>query len=61
MTDDEFLAAFFGGELGTAAFRHRDHLRLAWLMVRLPRRHWSEGSLEHGRRAWREPDLAPLP
>jgi len=27
----------------------------------LPRRHWSEGPLEHGRRAWREPELAPLP
>ena len=127
-TDDEFLAAFFGGRLGAAEFRHRDDLRLAWLMVRrcgldgggdrvvegikrlaaaqgvpdryhetitrfwlrlvghavgvrpeiddferfleafplllhgsLPRRHWSEGPLGHGRRAWREPDLAPLP
>ena len=34
MNRDEFLDAFFGGELGAGDFRHRDHLRLAWLMVR---------------------------
>lgn len=34
MTDDEFLHAFFGGTLPNAAFHHRDHLRLAWLVVR---------------------------
>lgn len=34
VNDEEFLAAFFGGEFGADAFRHRDHLRLAWLMIR---------------------------
>ena len=34
MRDEEFLEAFFGGRLGAGEFRHRDHLRLAWLMVR---------------------------
>ena len=32
--DDEFLRAFFGLGLLNAEFRHRDHLRLAWLAVR---------------------------
>ncbi len=34
MTDDEFLRAFFSLSLPTSAFRHRDHLRLAWLVAR---------------------------
>lgn len=34
MTDDEFLHAFFSLTLPHAAFRHRDHLRLAWLVTR---------------------------
>ncbi len=34
MTDDEFLHAFFSLRLPNEAFRHRDHLRLAWLVVR---------------------------
>jgi hypothetical protein len=34
MTDDEFLRAFFDLSLPNSAFRHRDHLRLAWLVVR---------------------------
>jgi hypothetical protein len=34
MTDDEFLHAFFSLTLPHSAFRHRDHLRLAWLAVR---------------------------
>ena len=34
MTDDEFLHAFFALTLPHAAFRHRDHLRLAWLVAR---------------------------
>ena len=29
--DDEFLEAFHSCRLGTAEFRHADHLRLAWL------------------------------
>ena len=32
MGDEEFLEAFDRGEL--AEFRHRDHLRLAWLQIR---------------------------
>src|SRR5689334_14662209 len=31
MTDDAMLAAFAGGELDPAAFRHREHVRTAWL------------------------------
>jgi hypothetical protein len=34
MTDDEFLHAFFALTLPHAAFHHRDHLRLAWLVAR---------------------------
>jgi hypothetical protein len=33
MTDDEFLQAFSEGRLANHEFRHRDHLRLAWLQV----------------------------
>jgi hypothetical protein len=32
--DDEFLAAFEAGAIPNTAFRHHDHLRLAWLYVR---------------------------
>jgi N-formylglutamate deformylase len=32
--DDEFLRAFFGLTLPSSEFRHRDHLRLAWLAVK---------------------------
>ncbi len=34
VSDDEFLRAFFSAELANSDFHHRDHLRLAWLMVR---------------------------
>jgi hypothetical protein len=34
MSDDEFVAAFLSGAVPTAAFHHRDHLRLAWCLVR---------------------------
>ena len=34
MNDDDFLRAFLGGALPPAQFHHRDHLRLAWLLVR---------------------------
>jgi hypothetical protein len=34
MTDREFLRAFFDLSLDHSAFHHRDHLRLAWLVVR---------------------------
>jgi hypothetical protein len=33
-SDDEFLRAFFGLTVANSEFRHRDHLRLAWLAVR---------------------------
>lgn len=34
MTDDDFLQAFARGTIANSDFRHRDHLRLAWLQVR---------------------------
>ena len=34
VSDDEFLHAFFSAELANSDFHHRDHLRLAWLVVR---------------------------
>jgi len=34
MTDDEFLGSFMNCTLPAHAFRHRDHLRLAWILVR---------------------------
>ena len=34
MTDDEFVAAFEGLTLPPAAFRHADHVRLAWIYLR---------------------------
>jgi hypothetical protein len=34
MTDDDFVAAFLSGRLSPAAFHHRDHLRLAWCLIR---------------------------
>jgi hypothetical protein len=34
MSDDAFLQAFADCSLSPGAFHHRDHLRLAWLLVR---------------------------
>ncbi len=34
MTDAEFVAAFESCALPAQAFRHRDHVRLAWLYLR---------------------------
>jgi hypothetical protein len=34
MSDDEFLHGFMDGSLLPGHFHHRDHLRLAWLLVR---------------------------
>lgn len=34
MDDRAFLAAFEGGTLSEENFHHRDHIRLAWLMLR---------------------------
>jgi hypothetical protein len=128
VTDSELLAAFESSALPNAAFRHADHLRVAWLCLRgegpeaggerfvgglrrfaaahgvpqlyhetltrfwlrlvahvmeaagapdrfdavvaryprlldktLPRHHWQPATLEAGRGAWVEPDLAPVP
>jgi hypothetical protein len=33
-SDDDFVRAFEGGELDTDEFRHRDHIRLAWIVLR---------------------------
>jgi len=35
MTDDDFVQAFLSGSLANAQFHHRDHLRLAWVLIRL--------------------------
>ncbi|HYL77202.1 MAG TPA: hypothetical protein VEU96_23510 [Bryobacteraceae bacterium] len=35
MTDREFLSAFERCEIPNEQFRHRDHLRLAWIYLRL--------------------------
>jgi hypothetical protein len=34
MSDEEFVRAFHEGALPNAAFGHRDHVRLAWLLTR---------------------------
>lgn len=34
MNDDEFVQGFLCGSLPPAQFHHRDHLRLAWCLVR---------------------------
>jgi hypothetical protein len=74
LPDDEFLRAFFGLTLANSEFRHRDHLRLAWLAEFLaafpllldkntPLRHWSRESMfgAEARAAWQDPDLVALP
>jgi hypothetical protein len=33
-SDDEFVHAFLHGALSPAQFHHRDHLRLAWCLIR---------------------------
>lgn len=35
MTDNDFVEAFLTGSLPPTQFHHRDHLRLAWVLVRL--------------------------
>lgn len=35
MTDNDFVTAFLTGSLPPTQFHHRDHLRLAWVLVRL--------------------------
>jgi len=34
LSDDAFLHAFFDARLASSEFHHRDHLRLAWRLVR---------------------------
>ncbi len=34
MDDDAFVRAFLDGSLPPARFHHRDHLRLAWVLIR---------------------------
>ncbi len=34
LADSQFLEAFYTGVIPNQAFRHRDHLRLAWIEVR---------------------------
>ena len=34
MNDEEFVQMFMDGSLPPGQFRHRDHLRLAWLLIR---------------------------
>ena len=34
MNDDEFAQAFLTGSLPPGQFHHRDHLRLAWVLIR---------------------------
>jgi len=34
MSDDNFLRAFMDGSLSPQQFHHRDHLRVAWLLLR---------------------------
>src|SRR5579862_8183170 len=33
MNDDEFVNAFMTGTLPNTAFHHRDHVRLAWILI----------------------------
>jgi hypothetical protein len=33
MNDDDFVSAFLAGSLPPTQFHHRDHLRLAWLLI----------------------------
>jgi hypothetical protein len=34
MSDEDFVAAFFSGRIANTSFHHRDHLRLAWCLIR---------------------------
>jgi hypothetical protein len=48
LSDDDFLRAFFSAELPNSSFHHRDHLRLAWLMVRRHGRVEAEARVTEG-------------
>lgn len=51
MKDDALVSAFEAGTLPPAGFRHREHVRLAWLYLRRHRRADAERRLLHGLRA----------
>src|SRR5215472_16010271 len=34
LTDEDFVTAFLSGRLPPTGFHHRDHLRLAWCLIR---------------------------
>lgn len=54
MTDHDLLTAFTTGSLDPAAFRHRDHVRVAWLMLERHPRAEAERRLLEGLRALAE-------
>ncbi len=50
--DEEFLHAFFSGTLPNAAFHHRDHLRLAWLVILRDAPELAEETVANGIPLW---------
>jgi hypothetical protein len=54
MTDDLLLQTFYAGTLPPADFRHRDHVRLAWLLIGRHDRAEAERRLIRGLRALAE-------
>jgi hypothetical protein len=54
---DEFLRKFEAAEVGQRDFRHRDHLRMAWLYTNK----YGHREAEERATRWVEPDLTPIP
>jgi hypothetical protein len=52
MTDAEFVAAFLSGALAPTSFHHRDHLRLAWCLIRQWGTSAATGTIRDGIRAF---------
>lgn len=48
MNDDAFLAAFEACTIPNHAFRHREHVRVAWLYLRRDGREAGEEAVVHG-------------
>jgi hypothetical protein len=48
MTDDDFVAAFLSGRLPPTSFHHRDHLRLAWCLIRQSSREEATSTITGG-------------
>jgi hypothetical protein len=48
MNDEEFVRAFLDRSLSPTGFHHRDHVRLAWLLVRQRDVEWATGTLTQG-------------